>query len=74
MTAGRVALSLSFVLSLVAEIFVNSGIGLGFRIYRFSTNFDTPEMYSIIIFCGVIGLLLNVGYMKFERKVLYWMY
>jgi len=68
----RIALSLSLVLTIVVEMTIGSNNGLGKKIYDFHLLFDTPEMYGAILLTGIIGYLLNKGFIKIERKVVHW--
>lgn len=68
----RTAVSLALVLTVVVEMFFGSENGLGKKIYDYHLLFDTPEMYAVIIITGIIGYLLNVGFVSIERYVLHW--
>lgn len=68
----RIALSLSLVLTIVVEMTIGSNNGLGKKIYDFHLLFDTSEMYASILITGVLGYLLNKGFIKIERKIVHW--
>jgi NitT/TauT family transport system permease protein len=68
---ARIALSLSFVLVVVTEMFIGTTVGLGFRITNAPTH-KTDEMFSAIILTGLIGYLTNRMLLFFERRYLHW--
>lgn len=68
----RIALSLALVLTIVVEMTIGSNNGLGKKIYDFHLLFDTPEMYAAILITGIIGYLLNKGFILIERRVIHW--
>ncbi len=68
----RQALSISLVLIIVTEMFIGTEVGLGQRIFNSHLTYRIPEMYAAIILTGIIGYLLNVGLVRFERRVIHW--
>ncbi len=68
----RTALSLALVLTIVVEMTIGSDNGLGKKIYDFHLLFDTPEMYAAILITGIIGYLLNKGFILIEKRVIHW--
>lgn len=68
----RQALSIALVIVIVTEMFFGSATGLGYRIFNFHLLYKTPEMYAVIIIAGIVGYLLNLGFIAFERKVVHW--
>jgi ABC-type nitrate/sulfonate/bicarbonate transport system permease component len=68
----RIAISLALVLTIVVEMTIGSNNGLGKKIYDFHLLFDTPEMYAAILMTGIIGYLLNKGFLKIEKRVVHW--
>jgi len=71
-TGMRTALSLALVLTIVVEMTLGSDNGIGKRIYDFHLLFDTPEMYASILITGIIGYVLNKGFISIERKIIHW--
>lgn len=68
----RTALSLALVLTIVVEMTIGSENGLGKTIYDFHLLFDTPEMYAAILTTGIIGYILNKGFILIEKSVVHW--
>lgn len=68
----RTALSLALVLTIVVEMTIGSENGLGKKIYDFHLLFDTPEMYAAILTTGIIGYILNKGFILIEKRVIHW--
>lgn len=68
----RIALSLSFVLVVVAEMFAGTNVGLGFKILNYQMVYKLPEMYAAIILTGLLGLAFNSLFILLEKKFLHW--
>lgn len=68
----RVALSLSFVLIIVTEMFIGTTVGLGYQIMDAQQVYRIPDMYAGIILAGTIGYVANWSLLKLEAKVLHW--
>lgn len=68
----RVALSLSFVLVIVTEMFIGTTVGLGYRIIDAQLVYRIPEMYSGIMLAGLVGYAGNQGLLAIEKRVLHW--
>ena len=68
----RIALSLSFVLIIVTEMFIGTTIGLGFQIMNSQMVYRIPDMYAGIMLAGIIGYLANRSLLIVERGLLHW--
>jgi ABC-type nitrate/sulfonate/bicarbonate transport system permease component len=68
----RIGLSLAIVVQVVAEMFLGSDDGLGYRVYSASTIFNMEEVYASIILIGLLGYLLNKSILLLERQVVHW--
>ncbi len=68
----RIGLSLAIVVQVVAEMFLGSDKGLGYRVFSASTIFNMEEVYASIILIGLLGYLLNKGIMHLERRIVHW--
>lgn len=68
----RIALSLSFVLIIVTEMFIGTNVGLGYFIINSQMVYKIPEMYGAIILAGLTGYLCNSLLLIIEKKVLHW--
>jgi NitT/TauT family transport system permease protein len=68
----RTTLSLSLVLVVVAEMLIGTGIGIGQRIIDAQLTYRISEMYALIFSLGLIGFLLNRGFVMCEKRLLHW--
>lgn len=68
----RIGLSLALVVEIVAEMFLGSSTGLGYRVYNAGTIFRMEEVYATIILIGLLGYLLNRSILIIEKKVVHW--
>lgn len=68
----RTALSLALVLVVVSEMFFGTSHGLGYRIYNYHLVFSVPEMYSVILWTGILGYMFNKLFIIFERRFIHW--
>ncbi|MCI0428210.1 MAG: ABC transporter permease [Nitrospiraceae bacterium] len=63
----RIALSLSFVLIVVTEMFIGTTLGLGYQIINSQMVYRIPDMYA-----GMVGYLGNRALLAWERRILHW--
>lgn len=68
----RTGISFAVSIVIVTEMFIGTGGGIGHRIYDAALTYRIPEMYSSIIIAGLMGYLLNKGFIKIERKIIHW--
>jgi len=68
----RVAISMSLVIVIVAEMFIGTRAGLGHRIIDAQYVYNTTEMYAVIILVGIIGYFLNRMYSVIEARKIHW--
>lgn len=68
----RIALSLSFVLIVVTEMFIGTNEGLGYYIINAQMVYRIPEMYAGIIITGFVGYAANIALLQIEKRVLHW--
>lgn len=68
----RIALSISLVIVIVAEMFTGTRAGLGYRIVDAQYGYRLREMYAWIVLAGVLGYALNLGFRRLEKKVVHW--
>lgn len=59
-------------LVLIAAEFVGANSGLGFQINNMEQNFQIPDMYAYIITVSALGVLLNFGLVRGERRLSRW--
>jgi ABC-type nitrate/sulfonate/bicarbonate transport system permease component len=67
----RTALSLALILMVISEMEASTN-GIGFFVLQSQRSFDIPEMWSGILLLGLLGYLINAGFMLVERYVLRW--
>ncbi len=68
----RIALSLSFVLVIVTEMFIGTTVGLGYEIINAQLVYRVPDMYAAIFVAGVLGYLANAVIIAVEKRLLHW--
>ena len=68
----RQAVSLSLVIVVVTEMFIGTTVGIGRKIIDFQITYNVPQMYATIIIAGILGYMLNLGFLLLERRVLHW--
>lgn len=68
---ARQALSVAIILMVISEMFAANN-GLGFMIIQFQRSFALVEMWTGILFLGLIGILLSLIFRVFENRVLRW--
>lgn len=71
-TGLRVAVSISFVVVVVTEMFIGTNIGLGQRIYDSYLTYRVPELYATLIVIGLLGYFVNKGFIFLEHKTIHW--
>lgn len=68
----RLTLSLALILAVVTEMFTGTINGLGRRIYDAHDTYSIAEMYACIIIIGIVGYVLNKGFIAIENRVIHW--
>ncbi|WP_184539271.1 ABC transporter permease [Streptosporangium becharense] len=67
----RVSLSLALILMVISEL-VGSTDGIGFQLLDAQRSFDMTGVWAGIVLLGVLGYVLNSGFLAVERRVLSW--
>jgi len=67
----RTALSLSLILMVISEMEASTN-GIGFFVLQSQRSFAIPDMWSGILLLGLLGFLLNAGFVELERRLLRW--
>jgi len=70
-TGLRIASAVSLILTVTAELVIGSS-GLGRAITEARSGGDVQLMYALIITTGVLGLILNMTFVKAEWRALHW--
>jgi NitT/TauT family transport system permease protein len=68
----RNGVSLALVIVVVAEMFIGSIDGLGFRVFEAQQLFEMPDMYAAIFAAGALGYGLNLGFLLVEKRFVHW--
>jgi ABC-type nitrate/sulfonate/bicarbonate transport system permease component len=71
MTGVRLAAAVALILAITSELIIGSP-GLGNRIAVAQSSNAIPEVYALIVVCGVLGVAINVVARAAERRVLAW--
>jgi ABC-type nitrate/sulfonate/bicarbonate transport system permease component len=70
-TGVRIASAVSLILTVTAELVIGSaGLGRAINVARSGGNVEL--MYALIIVTGILGMLLNMIFVRAERRVLRW--
>lgn len=68
----RNGISLSLVIVVVAEMFIGSSDGIGYRLIEAQMLFEMPTMYAAIFAAGAIGYGMNLIFLTVERAFVHW--
>ena len=68
----RIAVSLSLVIVIVTEMFIGTNFGLGHRIIDAQLVYRISEMYATILIMGILGFLINKGFIFAEKRIVHW--
>ena len=68
----RTGVSLSLIVVIVAEMFIDSKDGLGNSIFEAQQLFEMPAMYAAIFASGALGYGLNLLFRLIEKRVVHW--
>jgi NitT/TauT family transport system permease protein/sulfonate transport system permease protein len=71
LTGMRISLGLALVVVVVAEMIAGTN-GIGYFILQMQRIFQVPDMFAAIFTLGVVGYLLNLGFLRIERHLLRW--
>jgi ABC-type nitrate/sulfonate/bicarbonate transport system permease component len=71
MTGIRLAAAVALILAITAELIMGAP-GLGSRIAVAQSSNAIPDMYALVVVCGVLGVIVNVGARATERRALAW--
>lgn len=67
----RTALSVALILMIISEM-QGSTNGLGFQVLSAQRSFDTAGTYAGVIVIGVVGLVVNLGFILAESRIMRW--
>ena len=69
---GRTALSLALVVTIVSEMLVGSGLGVGQKIFLSYQLNQLTDMYALILVAGLIGYAGNLFWMLIQEELVPW--
>jgi len=67
----HVALQISILVMIVSEM-LGSSLGIGAYIFRAQATFNISQMWNGLFILGSLGMLLNILFLKIERRFLRW--
>jgi ABC-type nitrate/sulfonate/bicarbonate transport system permease component len=67
----RTGLAVALILMVISEM-QGAANGLGFRVLNAQRSFDTAGMFAGIVVIGLVGLVINVAFVRAERWALRW--
>lgn len=68
----RNGISLALVIVIVAEMFIGSIDGLGYRVINAQMLFEMPDMYAAIFVAGALGYGFNLLFLTIEKRFVHW--
>ena len=68
----RNGVSLALIIVIVAEMFIGSVDGLGYRIIDAQMLFEMPDMYAAIFVAGALGYGFNLLFLIIEQRFVHW--
>lgn len=68
----RSAVSMSFIVIVVTEMFIGTTSGLGKEIITAQITYEVPTMYAIILLCGMLGYAVNLLCSLLETRYVHW--
>lgn len=67
----RTGLAVGLIMMIISEM-RGSTNGLGFQVLSAQRSFDTAGMFAGIIVIGVVGLVVNLGFVLAENRIMRW--
>jgi sulfonate transport system permease protein len=67
----RTALSIGLILMIISEMQGTTN-GLGFQVLNAQRSFDSAGTYAGVIVIGVVGLIVNLGFVLVEARIMRW--
>jgi NitT/TauT family transport system permease protein len=68
----RSGISIALVIVIVAEMFIGTQHGLGKRIIDAQQVLNVKDMYASILITGILGYVLNMLFLMFEKRFIHW--
>jgi ABC-type nitrate/sulfonate/bicarbonate transport system permease component len=70
-TGLRVSMGISLIMVVISEM-VAANSGIGYFILQAQRTFEVSDMYAGIFTLGVVGYLLNVIFIRIEKRIVHW--
>jgi ABC-type nitrate/sulfonate/bicarbonate transport system permease component len=70
-TGMRISIAIALILTITVEM-ISGGSGIGYYILDAERSFHFAEMYTGVLTIGILGYLINWGFLSFENKILNW--
>lgn len=67
----RTGLAVGLIMMIISEM-QGSTNGLGYQVLAAQRAFDTASMFAGIIVIGVVGLVVNLGFVAVEGRIMWW--
>ena len=67
----RTGLAVGLIMMIISEM-QGSTNGLGYQVLAAQRSFDTASMFAGIIVIGLVGLLVNLGFVLAEKRIMRW--
>ena len=67
----RTALSVALILMIISEM-QGSTNGLGFQVLKAQRSFDSAGTYAGVVVIGIVGLIVNIGFVAVESRIMRW--
>ncbi len=71
-TGVRLAATIALVVGIGVELIVGGASGIGSAIQQAQSFGLTATLWAYVVFAGFLGLLINVGFRRLERRFLRW--
>lgn len=72
MVGLRVAVSYALIISILTEMFMGSQYGIGAKISESYNLYQIDTMFALILIAGMMGYLLNIIFVRIEKKLVGW--
>lgn len=70
-TGMRLAATMALLMTIAAE-YIGGAPGLGAELSRMEQAFQRPEVFAYAVTAGTVGLLINMGVVLVQRRLLWW--
>lgn len=71
MAGARIAISIGLAAVIIANM-VAASQGLGFFLVNAQTSYDIEDMWAALFMIGILGYVVNIVFLIFQRQVLAW--